>query len=100
MSERTYAPRSGGRAAEPRSAAGRRGTGSSRDAETQVSEARGARAFTEPADTRRSGIRNDEAADGRSGARRDKPAGGRAGVRKDEAAGLSLRAPDLSLIHI
>ncbi|MEU4161923.1 hypothetical protein [Actinoplanes sp. NPDC026670] len=57
MSERSEAPRSGGRSAQPRTT--RR---SSRDAETTRTGARGARR-TEPADTRRSGIRSRGAQD-------------------------------------
>ncbi len=67
MSERTQAPRSGGRAAEPqRPATGRRDTGMSRDADTPGNAARGARRFAGEAgdggarrsDTRRSGTRD------------------------------------------
>ncbi|GIF37764.1 hypothetical protein [Actinoplanes xinjiangensis] len=57
MSERSEAPRSGGRSAQPRTT--RR---SSRDAETTKGGARGARR-PEPADTRRSGIRSRGAQD-------------------------------------
>jgi hypothetical protein len=57
MSERSEAPRSGGRSAQPRTT--RR---SSRDAETTRGGARGARR-PEPADTRRSGIRSRGAQD-------------------------------------
>ncbi|GAA4599955.1 hypothetical protein BJY16_003275 [Actinoplanes octamycinicus] len=51
MSERTNAPRSGGRAAQPRSTAGERGRGASRDARSEGAGVRGARR----SDTRRSG---------------------------------------------
>ena len=69
MSERTHAPRSGGRSAEPqRPANGRRDRGTSRDAETPGGAGRGARRFEEAedsaprrSDTRRSGIRKTEA---------------------------------------
>ncbi|XVV14607.1 hypothetical protein ACQP2X_09800 [Actinoplanes sp. CA-131856] len=66
MSERTHAPRSGGRAADQqRQAGGRRDQGTGRDADTRSSAGRGARHFTdevrttEGADTRRSGIARD-----------------------------------------
>ncbi|HET6484480.1 MAG TPA: hypothetical protein VFG35_31175 [Actinoplanes sp.] len=69
MSERTQAPRSGGRSAEPqRPANGRRDTGTSRDAGTSGGAGRGARRLADGvedatprrSDTRRSGTRNDE----------------------------------------
>ncbi|XVU27392.1 hypothetical protein ACQPZJ_10240 [Actinoplanes sp. CA-054009] len=63
MSERTHAPRSGGRAADQqRQAGGRRDQGTSRDADARSSAGRGARHFTDEVrnttegDTRRSGI--------------------------------------------
>jgi hypothetical protein len=56
MSERTHAPRSGGRTTEQRS----------RDADTQGRAARGARQSGDEADSRRSGMRRDEGTRGRS----------------------------------
>jgi hypothetical protein len=95
MSERTYAPRSGGRTAEPRGAAtrsttGQRSTGS-RNADTEGSAGRGARHFTGAtetgrADTRQSGIRRDNAG-GRSRAAREADA-----VRGRDRATEALRA--------
>jgi hypothetical protein len=60
MSERTNAPRSGGRAAQPRTTAGERGRGASRDAKTGGTGARWARQSGGRSDTRRSGIGRDE----------------------------------------
>ncbi|WP_127501337.1 hypothetical protein [Actinoplanes solisilvae] len=74
MSERTHAPRSGGRSAEPqRPANGRREQGTSRDAETPKGAGRGARRSEEAedsasrrSDTRRSGIRKTEGVRGKA----------------------------------
>ncbi|GIE84915.1 hypothetical protein [Actinoplanes regularis] len=53
-------PRSGGRASQPRAGAGERGRGAGRGTGTGGTGARGARQFAERSDTRRSGIGRDE----------------------------------------
>ena len=93
MSERTHAPRSGGRAAEQGT------TGRGRDADTRRSDARGARHFTGDGDahvdTRRSGIGRDGA--GKPATRRDDRAAERVrdteGVREPRRASAPESAP-------
>ncbi|MBU2665677.1 hypothetical protein KOI35_19395 [Actinoplanes bogorensis] len=86
MSERTQAPRSGGRTADQyRPTTGRRDTGRSRDADAPGSAGRGARQFAgaKERDTRRSG--------GRSEPVRDKARGrGRVDAPVDGAAALQI----------
>lgn len=103
MSERTQAPRSGGRSAEPqRPANGRRDKGTSRDAETQGGAGRGARRLTEGtedgtprrSDTRRSGIRNADA--GRERPKTRVTAGrGKVDAPVDGAAALQIEVEPL-----
>jgi hypothetical protein len=101
MSERTQAPRSGGRSAEPpRPANGRRDQGKSRDAESPGGAGRGARRSEEAedsasrrSDTRRSGIRKTDAERDRSttrSARRDTE-GVRAKTRDTEGVRAKTR---------
>jgi hypothetical protein len=78
MSERTHAPRSGGRTAEQGM------TGRGRDADTRRSDARGARHFTTGDDTRRSGIGRDAAGKPATRAERGETAQPRVRVRDTE----------------
>ncbi|GAB2590264.1 hypothetical protein Aab01nite_40590 [Paractinoplanes abujensis] len=116
MSERTYAPRSGGRTAdEQRPATGRRQPGSSRDADAPGSAGRGARQFAgaedggaRRSDTRRSGTRSKEEKrtpaearrerDERRATRDDRPGrdtrtGRDERTSRDERAGRTTREP-------